>query len=81
MKPKIIFKDYKAYEDAITFCIEKAINVPYSMCDMINLINELFNDQETINGDNLYVTINSENNGKEIVLKSNTLIKYKDNTN
>lgn len=81
MKPKIIFKDYKSYEEAITFCVEKAINVPYSMCDIINLINELFNDQETINGDNLYVTINSENNGKEIVLKSNTLIKYKDNTN
>ena len=81
MKPKIIFKDYKSYEEAITFCIEKAIDVPYSMCDIINLINELFSDQETINGDNLYVTINSENNGKEIVLKSNTLIKYKDNTN
>lgn len=81
MKPKIIFKDYKSYEEAITFCMEKAIDVPYSMCDIINLINELFNDQETINGDNLYVTINSENNGKEIVLKSNTLIKYKDNTN
>ena len=81
MKPKIIFKDYKSYEEAITFCMEKAIDVPYSMYDIINLINELFNDQETINGDNLYVTINSENNGKEIVLRSNTLIKYKDNTN
>lgn len=36
---------------------------------MINLINELFSDQETINGDNLYVTLNFENNGKEIILK------------
>ena len=38
-------------------------------------------NQETINGDNLYVTLNFENNGKEIILKSNTSIRYKDNTN
>ncbi len=78
MKPKLLFKDNKEYEDAITFCVNKAIDAPYSMCDMINLIQELFNDQETINGDNLYVQLNFVNDGKEITLKSTTSIKYKD---
>lgn len=58
MKPNIIFKDFDEYNETIKYFVEKFECQFYEMKTTLEILEEIFNNQETINGDKLTVSMN-----------------------
>ena len=58
MKPNIIFKDFDEYNETIKYFVEKSECQFYEMKTTLEILEEIFNNQETINGDKLTVSMN-----------------------
>lgn len=80
MKPKMIFKNFEEYNKTIEYFVKKSEIQFYEMKTTLEILEEIFNNQETINGDKLTVSMNIDfgkygNNCKYIIethcIKSN----------
>ena len=58
MKPKIIFKDFNEYNEMIEYFVNKSEIQFYEMRTTLEILEEIFNNQETIDGDKLTVSLN-----------------------
>lgn len=58
MKPNIIFKDFDEYNEMIKYFVKKSECQFYEMRITLKILEEIFNNQETINGDKLTVSMN-----------------------
>lgn len=58
MKPNIIFKDFNEYNRIIKYFVKKSECQFYEMKITLEILEEIFNNQETINGDKLTVSMN-----------------------
>ena len=58
MKPKMIFKNFEEYNKIIEYFVKKSEIQFYEMKTTLEILEEIFNNQETINGDKLTVSMN-----------------------
>ena len=58
MKPNIIFKDFDEYNEMIKYFVEKSECQFYEMRITLKILEEIFNNQKTIDGDKLTVSMN-----------------------
>lgn len=58
MKLNTIFKDFDEYNETIKYFVEKSECQFYEMKTTLEILEEIFNNQETINEDKLTVSMN-----------------------
>ena len=58
MKPKTIFKNFEEYNKIIEYFVKKSEIQFYEIKTTLEILEEIFNNQETINGDKLTVSMN-----------------------
>ena len=58
MKPKMIFKNFEEYNKIIEYFVKKSEIQFYEMKTTLEILEEIFNNQETIDGDKLTVSMN-----------------------
>ena len=58
MKPNIIFKDFDEYNETIKYFVKKSECQFYEMRITLKILEEIFNNQKTIDGDKLTVSMN-----------------------
>lgn len=58
MAPKMIFKNFEEYNKTIEYFVKKSKIQFYEMKTTLEILEEIFNNQETMNGDKLTVSMN-----------------------
>lgn len=58
MKPKMIFKNFEEYNKIIEYFVKKSEIQFYEIKITLEILEEIFNNQETIDGDKLTVSMN-----------------------
>lgn len=58
MAPKTIFKNFEEYNKTIEYFVKKSEIQFYEMKTTLEILEEIFNNQETINRDKLTVSMN-----------------------
>ena len=58
MKPKMIFKNFEEYNKIIEYFVKKSEIQFYEIKTTLEILEEIFNNQETIDGDKLTVSMN-----------------------